>query len=272
MDTRSPLYRRYWKLRSIIAPGLCYSQSIYEGVLREHGPAARRWLDLGSGHQLLPPWRDEQERELVANSGTLVAFDRDANALRQHATLTRRVLGDMASLPFLDGSFDLVTANMVFEHVQDPKTALGEIGRILRPGGRLVFHTPNVFGYTTALSVLLPELLKKPVAHCLHGRAAKDVYPTFYRFNSRRAIRRLADSTGFVVRGFRMIVSDAQFAVVPIVRVGELLLLRLLMTRLLRPFRTNIIAVLERRDDLAPRLASFPTACFRPNVFAHQPN
>ncbi len=39
-------------------------------------------------------------------------------------------------LPFPDASFDVVTNTGVLEHVDDPERALGEIARVLRPGGR----------------------------------------------------------------------------------------------------------------------------------------
>jgi 2-polyprenyl-3-methyl-5-hydroxy-6-metoxy-1,4-benzoquinol methylase len=51
--------------------------------------------------------------------------------------------GDLASAGFADGSFDLVTARHVIEHIPDPHTFMAELARILRPGGRLVIETPS---------------------------------------------------------------------------------------------------------------------------------
>jgi SAM-dependent methyltransferase len=47
------------------------------------------------------------------------------------------------ALPFPDASFDLVTSFQVLEHVPDPSPYLGEIRRVLRPGGTLILTTPN---------------------------------------------------------------------------------------------------------------------------------
>lgn len=43
------------------------------------------------------------------------------------------------SLPFADSSFDCVTATMVMCTMPDPRAALDEIARVLKPGGRLLF-------------------------------------------------------------------------------------------------------------------------------------
>ncbi|WP_432948320.1 class I SAM-dependent methyltransferase [Kribbella sp. CA-253562] len=45
---------------------------------------------------------------------------------------------DAADLPFAGESFDLVIANHMLYHVDDPSAALAEFARVLRPGGRLV--------------------------------------------------------------------------------------------------------------------------------------
>jgi SAM-dependent methyltransferase len=49
---------------------------------------------------------------------------------------------DAESLSFPGGSFDLVVSNDVLEHVPSPRTALGEIFRVLRPGGSLLATIP----------------------------------------------------------------------------------------------------------------------------------
>jgi len=46
-------------------------------------------------------------------------------------------------LPFQDHSFDLILSHEVLEHVQDDRLAVGEMVRVLRPGGRMVIFVPN---------------------------------------------------------------------------------------------------------------------------------
>jgi SAM-dependent methyltransferase len=47
-------------------------------------------------------------------------------------------VADAATVPFGDGSFDLVTAFMSLQDMDDPGAALRESARVLEPGGRLV--------------------------------------------------------------------------------------------------------------------------------------
>lgn len=46
-------------------------------------------------------------------------------------------------LPFPDHGFDLVWCSEVIEHLHDPRSFLGEIERVLRPGGAAILTTPN---------------------------------------------------------------------------------------------------------------------------------
>lgn len=53
------------------------------------------------------------------------------------------VAGDALTLPFQAGSFDVVTAFEVIEHLHDPTLLLGEMKRVLTPGGMAILSTPN---------------------------------------------------------------------------------------------------------------------------------
>lgn len=53
-----------------------------------------------------------------------------------------RVKADIHNLPFEDHSFDVVLCNHVLEHVDDDIRAIGEIARVLRPGGFAILQVP----------------------------------------------------------------------------------------------------------------------------------
>jgi SAM-dependent methyltransferase len=51
------------------------------------------------------------------------------------------LVGDVQDLPFADGEFDCAVAAWMLYHVGDVERALGELARVLCPGGRLVAVT-----------------------------------------------------------------------------------------------------------------------------------
>src|SRR5438552_3817688 len=146
MALRDHLFIIYGRLRDAIVPGLRYSQHFYEHRLAELVNPGVDWLDLGCGHHVLPLWKEQAERALVRRCRSVTGVDCDRPSLDRHRSVRRLVCGDITGLPFRDGSFDLVTANMVVEHLRDPENQFREIGRILRPGGMLLLHTPNALG------------------------------------------------------------------------------------------------------------------------------
>ncbi len=83
---------------------------------------------------------------------------------------------DVENLSFSDASMDMVVSNDVLEHVAEPRRALAEIARVLRPGGTLVmtipFHWDRADNVTRAtrengrVRRLLPEVYhENPLSH-----------------------------------------------------------------------------------------------------------
>lgn len=73
--------------------------------------------------------------------GVDTAFERTSE---RQTELLSRVTGSATSLPFADGSFDVVLSLEMLEHVpfQDRELCLREMLRVLRPGGRLILTFP----------------------------------------------------------------------------------------------------------------------------------
>ena len=76
-------------------------------------------------------------------------FGMDINhwALRQAAAAaaqTNLVCSLAGELPYPNLSFNAIISKHVVEHLPDPKKAVSEIGRILKPGGTLILATPNL--------------------------------------------------------------------------------------------------------------------------------
>lgn len=67
-------------------------------------------------------------------------------ARREFSARSRRLasaISDVRSIPFADGSFDAVYSMGTIEHFAETETAVGEIFRVLAPGGRAIVGVPN---------------------------------------------------------------------------------------------------------------------------------
>lgn len=106
----------------------------------------KRILDIGSGTGFATSLAAKrwEEAEIVccdmAHNMNLVA--------RENINLERVgfTTGDAESLPFKDGSFDLVISNLAFQWVNSLPRAFKEVLRVLEDGGEFIFST---FGWRT---------------------------------------------------------------------------------------------------------------------------
>lgn len=101
----------------------------------EFAPALKgRLLDVGCGSM---PYRS------LFSVGSYVGLDIDSAIARRRNVADHFYDGNV--FPFADGSFDSVLCNQVLEHVFNPDQFLGEIARMLRPGGKLLLTVPFVW-------------------------------------------------------------------------------------------------------------------------------
>jgi SAM-dependent methyltransferase len=150
------------------------------------------------------------------------------------------------TLPFADGSFDLVSANMVVEHVADPRRMLAEIHRVLRPGGAFAFHTSSRLHWPLWLAARVPDRLKLALTEYLEDRRAADVFPTHYRLNDDRAVRTLAAAAGFRLERLDYVSTSAVSVMLGPLVLVELFWIRLLRLRALARLRSNLLVVLRK--------------------------
>lgn len=103
--------------------------------------AEGRVLEIGIGTGANLPYYSGRVTEIVGIEPDAAMLDRArqaALALRLPAPLTLEV-GDAQHLDFPDGSFDTVLMCLVLCTIPDPLQALREAGRVLKPGGQVLF-------------------------------------------------------------------------------------------------------------------------------------
>ena len=140
-------FRRLWATRNDVAAAdyedrafdsrhapQRYWQRTRHRHIRELVGIGQRVLDVGCGSSRL--------------LGTLpegsVGVDLLMGKLRRSRRYGRGLVQALApSLPFRDGSFDAVVASQLIELVPPDGYTLGEMSRVLRPGGRLILATPD---------------------------------------------------------------------------------------------------------------------------------
>jgi 2-polyprenyl-3-methyl-5-hydroxy-6-metoxy-1,4-benzoquinol methylase len=160
--------------------GLRTRSCVYEGLHERGAPevafaavcevAPLRVLEVGCG------WGSFAERVARELGAEVVAVDLSERmvALAQERGVDARV-GDVQELPFADGEFDCVVANWMLYHVPELDRGLGEIARVLRPGGRLVAATNGVHHLAELWSLV--------------GRSKTDE-PRFFAENGAELLRR----------------------------------------------------------------------------------
>ena len=155
--------------------GLC--EAITQFAPRLNG----RLLDVGCGTK---PY------QRLFRTVDYVGLDIDSNTSRQRGIADFFYSGDI--FPFDNISFDSVICNQVLEHVFNPDEFLGEIVRVLKPGGKLLLTVPFVWDeheqphdYARYSSFGLHRLLEKQGLRILdHNKIGADASIIFQLANA----------------------------------------------------------------------------------------
>jgi SAM-dependent methyltransferase len=163
-----------------------------EGLVADGG--VQTLLDAGSGRTVpvLRKFLGKVERLVGVE---LVPFTEVPPGIETHNA-------DLGVLPLADASVDLIMSRSVFEHLADPAAVYREFARVLRPGGRVVFLTANMWDYGTLVARLIPNRFHAKVVRFTEGREEEDTFPTEYKTNTRGAVRRLAADAGLGIESF----------------------------------------------------------------------
>jgi cytochrome P450/ubiquinone/menaquinone biosynthesis C-methylase UbiE len=206
--------RPYWDA----AAGLWHHGGA-QTLWRRHSDAVNtalveRWLPGDLGRVLKTDLWDEAVGEglvgaLASRSRETLGIDVSdevvtAARARHPALATERA--DVRNLPFADASFDAVVSNSTLDHFDsstDILAGLGELQRVLRPGGTLLITLDNPANPLVALSKALPRTALNRV-WLRHGRLTGRIGLLPYYVGAtvgRRQLVAMLERSGFEVRG-----------------------------------------------------------------------
>ncbi len=217
MGAMLPLDRQeaYRGRYSALKPGWRSSGMRLEALVRAVAGPDVSVLDIGSGRGGI--------LELIGSEVRLaVGVDPDLTSLKERRARVPAAQAWGDRLPLRDATFDVALAIWVLEHLAEPQALFADVARVLRPGGRLIFLTPNrrhPLIVANRLSHWMPRLQRKLVP-AIYGRAAEDTFSVWYRANAAEDLARLAAAAGLSLERLDVIAdptylafNDAAFAI-----------------------------------------------------------
>jgi SAM-dependent methyltransferase len=157
-------------------------------------------LDIGCGRGA---WADDpcfmrrNLRALKERCARVIGIDVDeAAAANPFVTEFRRI--ESSTFPIEDAAIDVAVCDHVVEHVEDPAAFFLECRRVLKPGGYLCIRTPNARGYIALAARISPKRHHpRLISVAQPGRCEQDVFPAFYRCNTRSRLEGILSRHGF---------------------------------------------------------------------------
>ena len=158
-----------------------------EYLLKEIG-RGKRVLDLGCLGGQISKLIKEQNNEVFG-----IEINPKAAELAEKRGIRVKLFDLNDGIPFEDAFFDVVNAGEIVEHIYDTKFLFSEINRVLKPGGLLIFTTPNLNSLGNRFRVLTGGYLSSL------GAFPDDHFGDHIRVFNVPKIRELCAHTGFAI-------------------------------------------------------------------------
>lgn len=166
----------------------------YEALVSKLVQPETNWLDVGSGRFLFPS-NHNLAQELSGRCRHLVGLDPDKTLL-ENEFVHEKVNASINDYR-TDRRFDLITMNMVAEHIADPVSAVENLSNLTVRGGHVVIFTIFKWSPVPLVTFLTPFSLHHPIKRVLWGTESKDTFPVAYKMNTRSQLKNIFEENSF---------------------------------------------------------------------------
>jgi len=119
-------------------------------------------------------------------------------ACLKNADVDEAMVGSLVDIPLESESVDLIMCGFVFEHLDNPDSAIRELARVLKPGGLFITWTTNKWNPTMVASALTSQHIHTFFRRMTWGVEHADNARTYYKLNTPAAIKMAASKAGLI--------------------------------------------------------------------------
>jgi len=171
----------------------------------------------GTGDMMLCMRKRLEKRNLSGEFYGLDCSEEMLRIARRKVPFAKLSVGTAEDMPYLDGSFDIVSVAFGLRNFSDREKAIEELHRVLKPGGRLVIlefsKNPSLLGkmawlYTRTVVPIIGKLTTG------NGKAYEHLVNSIDAFPSPEELRNEFEERGFRAKGLRWLFPRIAFILV----------------------------------------------------------
>jgi len=205
---------------------------IYDDVLKDSLNPETIWIDCGCG-----------------NNGAVKTFGKLAKTaigidIIGNGNKSNFIKADIRNLPFPADYADLITLRFVAEHFENADEYISELNRVIKSGGKIIILTTNLLSPFIFLPrMFLPFSVKNKIISKVFNVKPDDIFPTYHKINTPHRFKTQSNELKLSQIIF---ISDLNYTrrwVFIILMIWH----KLTEIKMLRKFRTNILAILEKK-------------------------